>query len=185
MRLLELDFYRRPRAGLAGWLTFFVGCAVSAVTLSATSEQWQALEEQREHLSRMRAARAPAERAATRDPVTREREAKAEQASMQAALGVAGKLAIPWAELLASLEAAEHEDVAILGLTPDLERRRIRVSAEARDLRGMLHYHERLSQTPVLSEVALLNHEIVADDPSKPVRFNLSAAWRIRANAPQ
>jgi hypothetical protein len=60
------------------------------------------------------------------------------------------------------LEAMPQDDVALLGLTPDARKGQVRISAEARNLEAMLQYHQRLEASDELSDVSLLNHEVLA-----------------------
>ena len=90
---------------------------------------------------------------------------------------VSQQLQRPWQQLFAMLEAQPQEDVALLTLTPDARKGQVRITAEARNLEAMLQYHQRLERSAELSDVSLLNHEVVMGQPEQPVRFNLTATW--------
>ena len=92
---------------------------------------------------------------------------------------VSQQLRRPWERLFATLEAMPRDNIALLTLTPDARKGQVRISAEARDLEAMLDFHKRLEASDELSDVSLLSHEIVANVPEQPVRFNLSATWEI------
>jgi hypothetical protein len=99
-------------------------------------------------------------------------------ASLQQA---ATELSTPWTELLAELEQASkdsQDQVAVLGIEPDHAKHAVRVSAEARSLALALAYVQRLQGSHALQFPMLDRHELRADDPQHPVRFELTAAWR-------
>jgi hypothetical protein len=97
------------------------------------------------------------------------------------ASGIATELGTPWTALLADLELASHDSagrVAILGIEPDHEKHRVRISGESKDLVEALQYLERLQSGSTLRFAMLDSHELVADDKEHPVRFSLTADWR-------
>ena len=99
-----------------------------------------------------------------------------------AAAGVATELGAPWTAMLADLELATRNSagqVAILAIEPDHEKHRVRISGESRDLTGALAYLNRLQTASTLQYPLLDSHEVVADDKEHPVRFTLTADWRL------
>jgi len=95
----------------------------------------------------------------------------------KSAEAVVRSLTLPWAALVQAVEQAATRDVALLQLQPDAESRLLRLTAEARNLEAMLQYHQRLEASAELSDVSLLNHEVLAAQPEHPVRFTLTATW--------
>jgi hypothetical protein len=90
-------------------------------------------------------------------------------------------LATPWTLLLSELELAGKEtqgQVALLGVEPDHAKHNVRVTAEARTIALALAYVQRLQSSRSLVYPMLDRHEIRADDPQHPVRFELTGAWR-------
>lgn len=81
-----------------------------------------------------------------------------------------------WESLLTSLENAGNDSVTLLGLEPGS--REISISGEARNLGAALDYVQRLQGASVFAEVHLARHEIVMENPYRPVRFTLQAGWR-------
>jgi len=47
----------------------------------------------------------------------------------------------------------------------------------------MLSYHRKLQENPTFKEVSLGEHEIVQQDPYRPVRFSVTATWVIKGYA--
>ena len=90
-------------------------------------------------------------------------------------------LATPWTLLLAELEQASKDSqgqVALLGVEPDHAKHSVRVTAEARTLELALNYVQRLQSSRSLEYPMLDRHEIRADDPQRPVRFELTGQWK-------
>ena len=173
MRRLELEFQPRHSTPLA-WALLALGGAVVAVLLTAqqqlTSEQ--ASVQARLAQLEIKLGRRPAN--ALPQSTAMQREQAERLAQMR---NVSLQLQRPWQQLFAMLEAMPQEDVALLSLTPDARKGQVRISAEARSLEAMLQYHQRLERSAELSDVSLLNHEVLANDPAHPVRFNLTATW--------
>lgn len=93
---------------------------------------------------------------------------------------VLAQLKLPWNELFVSVESAKLPDVALLAVESDTEKRRVKISAEAKDLPAMLDYLRFLQTQPTLSGVYLQSHQYQQQDPQHPVRFVLSADWAVR-----
>jgi hypothetical protein len=90
-------------------------------------------------------------------------------------------LGTPWTLLLAELEQASKDSqgqVALLGVEPDHAKHSVRVTAEARTLELALNYVQRLQSSRSLEYPMLDRHEIRADDPQRPVRFELTGQWK-------
>ncbi|MEN5236210.1 MULTISPECIES: PilN domain-containing protein [Pseudomonas] len=173
MRRLELEFQPRHSGPLA-WSLLALASAVLAVLVLAQQQLVgeQAELEARVHQLELKLGRRPATAAAQSSAVIREQAERLAQMR-----SVSQQLQRPWQQLFAMLEAMPQEDVALLSLTPDARKGQVRISAEARNLEAMLQYHQRLERSDELSDVSLLNHEVVAGQAEHPVRFNLTATW--------
>lgn len=178
MKNLELDFRRRRRSSLLGLLLLIAGLLACGLVLADLAEVRDQLDEEQQALARFEAARPQASTPSARQRAAQSKAVQAERDTIDGARAVAGRLAIPWGELLAAIEGADNTDVAVTALSPNPEKRQIRIEAQARDLRAMLSYNARLAASPLLGEVALINHEVVFEDPEQPVRFSLTAVWR-------
>jgi len=175
MRRLELDFQPR-RTALWAWAVLGVGVSLlaGAIVLQQNFSQQQAIvDKQLEGFERQLGKRP--EHVASMTPA-QSREQAEKLAQMRS---VSQQLQRPWERLFGMLEALPQDDVALLTLTPDARKGQVRISAEARDLEAMLAFHKRLEASGELSDVSLLNHEIMAKQPEHPVQFNLSATWEI------
>ncbi|MDZ5738915.1 MULTISPECIES: PilN domain-containing protein [Pseudomonas] len=173
MRRLDLEFQPR-RNGLLAWSLLAVASAtVAGLVLLQQSLQAEQVEREasvhslEQQLGRRPATVAPLSSAASREQAER-------LAQMQS---VSQQLQRPWQQLFAMLEAQPQDDVALLSLAPDARKGQLRITAEARNLEAMLQYHQRLEASAELSDVSLLNHEVLAAQPEHPVRFTLTATW--------
>ena len=162
---LQLDFVAPRRGGRVA------GFAVLAASLVLAGAILFKYDETRKRLRQLDTVQAllSAPRAAPRA------HAEAEIKSAQAAVR---QLALPWAQLIDSLERAATREVALLNIQPDAQNRVLRVTAEARRQELMLEYLRRLSATGAFAEVHLVSHQVREDDPARPVQFAVQASFR-------
>ena len=169
--MVSLDFVApRGRTTFTGVALLMFGLAA----LTSTGFAYHSLNSQRAGLQLRLAA---ALRQSRPDPRGDARTAR----ENDAAAGVTRALGAPWTAMLADLELASRdsaEQVAILAIEPDHEKRRVRISGESRDLTSALTYLNRLQAGNTLQYPMLDSHEVVADDKEHPVRFTLTADWR-------
>lgn len=165
---LQLDLVaasRRPR---------WIGYLVLAASLALGAELWLRHHDTQAALGRLDAVQGLVQGARPARVLPRGRledELKAAQAAMR-------QLALPWAQLVESLEAAAMPGVAVLQVEPEAQQRLLRVTAEARGEKAMLAYVRRLSASSMLSEVHLIHHQVNQDDPRRPLLFTLQASFR-------
>lgn len=166
---LELDFVappRRPR--LAGLLVLAAALALAGALVlkyQAARDRLQQLETVDALLSATRPARS----------VPRERldgEIKGAHATVR-------QLALPWAQLIDSLERSAMREVAVLHVQPDAQQRLLRVTAETRGEELMLEYLRRVGASGSFAEVHLVSHQVREDDPLRPIQFSLQASFRM------
>lgn len=171
MKRLSLDFRRVPPAGPAGYVLLAAGLLAAGLSVAAH------LELNREAAS----LEAESERAALhgepREPLPIQ--GRSEKEALESARNVVEHLTVPWDRLFGALETIEEKNVALLSVTPNVQKRQIRIFAEAKTLADMLAYHQKLEASPAFSEVALSEHEVQLQDPERPVRFNILATWSL------
>lgn len=177
MRRLDLDFQRGRRTGPLGWTLLLCGVLLAGLVLLQRQEIAVETASRERELHRL-------ERLLQRDgdawaPLSAA-ESRAQDATLAEMRRVSAQMNLPWGQLFGTLEAIRMEDVALLSLAPDARKRKLRISAEARSLEAMLEFHRRLEQSDNLSDVSLLNHEVLAQEPERPVRFNLLATWEVK-----
>jgi Tfp pilus assembly protein PilN len=173
-RDIELDFLavepRVPRAGLALLAAGALCAALAGWRFAALQEETRRLEAR---IDSLRAGRH--ERVQARDGRSAAPEVAAD---LSRARTVARRLAAPWDELFAEVEAAVGPDVALLAIQPDLANARIALTGEARSIGHGLAFAARLNRGAALGEALLTAHEVRVQDPQRPVRFTLEARWR-------
>jgi hypothetical protein len=98
---------------------------------------------------------------------------------IQRAKGVIQQLTLPWDGMFAAIESSDDKGIALLAIQPDAEKRKIAIGGEAKTLLVMLDYVRRLDRSGALTGVHVTNHEVQQQDPLKPVRFMLEAAWAV------
>ena len=89
---------------------------------------------------------------------------------------VVRQLTLPWASLVQAIEQAATRDVALLQLQPDAESRSLKLTAEARHRDAMFEYLRRLGVAPGLSEVHLVSHQVLRENPQRPIQFSVQAS---------
>jgi len=171
VRPLSLDFVREPQASPVGYLLLAAGLLAAGLVLFAHLGLTGQVERYKELAASVAGPRTGQARAL---PVA----VKSEQEALTQARQVVDHLAVPWGRLFAALEQIDEKDVALLTIAPEVQKRQIRVYAEAKNLAAMLSYHKRLEDDPVFSVVSLTEHEVQVRDPQQPVRFNITATWR-------
>lgn len=162
---LQLDFVASRRRGRAP------GYAVLAFSLALAGTMLWKFTEVQQQLRRIEAAEAML--AAPR-AVQRQRP----EAEIRGAQAAVRQLALPWGELIDSLERASTREVALLTIQPDAQNRLLRLTAETRQQELMLEYLRRLNATGSFADVHLLSHQVREDDPRRPLHFSVQAAFR-------
>lgn len=102
------------------------------------------------------------------------------EAEMHHAREVLLRLGLSWEALFSAVEDSTNDEVALLEIAPEPEREQVRITGEAKTYPAVLDYVRRLEKSAPLSGVHLQSHQIQTQDPERPVRFVLGAAWRVR-----
>jgi hypothetical protein len=103
---------------------------------------------------------------------------KGTEAELKRANEIVKQLALPWDQLFLAIEAATPSNVALLGIEPNAQKQRVRLTGEGRDIHAVLAYVQELEAQPVLRDVYLLDHGTPDADPERPARFVIEAIWR-------
>lgn len=98
-------------------------------------------------------------------------------AELKLANRVIERLSMPWDALFREIELSVDEQITLLNVEPDTEKKEIRIIAEAKSLTAMLDYMKRMRTIALFKDAHLLNHQIQQQDPQRPVRFLISANW--------
>lgn len=165
---LELDFAPARRNAPMGWLLLAAGLAAASIA----GVQFRSA-----HAERLVHAGDLSVISGKLHPVPVDTGAVADPRAAKAANVVARDLQVPWATMLAALEAVEAHDVALLAVEPSASRHTIRITAEAKSPEAMLNYIDAL-RGESFPEVSLSSHQIQVQTPGTPVRFIVQARWR-------
>ncbi|MDE1194360.1 pilus assembly protein [Pseudomonas sp. Bc-h] len=176
MRALDLEFQPQRRGSKLGWTLLSLGLVLSVSVATGAHVIGEEIHEQQGRLGhaqkKMQVHTGPV--AGLTPAQQREQEVRLTEMKQ-----ISAQLRRPWERLFAALETLRGKDIALLSLSPDARKGQVRISAEARDLEAMLTFHRQLEDSPELSDVSLVNHEIVANSPQKPILFNLLATWEV------
>jgi len=168
MRALHLDFERKTRGARLGYALIAIGALLSALVLGAQLMLYQQIDSDGENVPTA---------ASGRSGSALPRGAGSEAEAIAGARAVVTHLAGPWETLFRTLEAIEAPDVALLVIAPDTQKNKVRIYAEARTFTAMLSYYSAMEQSRAFDDVVLVEHEIQQNDPQRPVRFSITAAW--------
>jgi Tfp pilus assembly protein PilN len=177
MRAIQLDYQRnsKPIPWMGLWL--LVGALAGAamlgnyyLELNQRVTSWETKSESIRHVTGLDAkALQPTMKKSAREQVL----------EVQHANLVLRQLNLPWDAMFKALESSGSRTVALLSLEPNTEKGTIKISGEAKNFTAMLDYVRQLGQRDVFSNVYLQNHQVQQDDPEKPIRFSLLAAWKL------
>lgn len=173
MKRLNLDFKRQaPRIGIAGVMLLAAGVAVAALMAMLASDLRDRIGAAEQKVTRL-------EKEGSRRVAQRGQSANgaALQLEVRQANEILHQLALPWHGLFKAIESSNEKEVALLAVQPDMQRRVLRLSGEARNFDALLAYVARLEKNEALSQVYITQHEIRSQEPEKPVRFALVANW--------
>jgi len=159
----ELDYIappRRPRAA---------GIALLAISLALAGVLLERYKEARSSIDRIEAVQ---------DILAGERRPAAHKNiddEIKSAEAVLRQLALPWAAMVHAVEDAAGPEVALLQMQPDAQQRLLRLTAEARSEKAMLAYLERLAGSASLADVHIASHQVMLDEPRRPIQFTVLA----------
>ena len=171
MRALDLDFVAGNRRGR--WL----GIGLLAIAAVATVKFADMYAESQREVEQIEARIASIERRANGISSDAPKLADATIQEIRHANQVIDQITLPWDRLFRAVESVANGRVALLGITPDQAGGTVALSAEAADIEAMFEYVKGLQRAPSLARVYLLNHQVNARDPQRPVRFTVTASW--------
>lgn len=88
------------------------------------------------------------------------------------------QLGLPWEKLFRAVESAGSKDVVLLALEPDMEKRVMKITGEARNIPAMLGYVTQLGEQDMFDSVYLQSHQVQQQSQDRPVRFALVAVLK-------
>jgi len=168
MTRLHIDFlHPYPRSHFLGWLLLLAGIVLVSWTVWNLRQLDISLTEESAKTRQFRPA-------GSTSLVPR----RAETADQSEVLSAAEQLKLPWSDLFVNLEKVQSSRIALLSLEADSRKTEATLTAEAKNLREMLAYIERLKKDAGFKSVVLSSHALREEDPQLPVRFVLRVQWR-------
>lgn len=82
----------------------------------------------------------------------------------------------PWSALFETLDT-ETKDITLLALEPNIQKRTMKIQAEARTRQEMNTFLKNLERRSQLKNIILHQFDINQTDPVKPVRFSFDVTW--------
>ncbi|MEI7917182.1 MAG: PilN domain-containing protein [Methylophilaceae bacterium] len=90
---------------------------------------------------------------------------------------IVNKLNLPWADLFDSLGKAHSDEVALLGIEPNIKKGVVKLNGEARNFKAMFDFMRDLNKKSGMTKVYLIEHKVNEQDPDRPIHFTLEASW--------
>jgi Tfp pilus assembly protein PilN len=178
MRRLRIDFApmsgraRLARVHPAAWLVAAAAAAIgmhAAIALADVNRRQGDIDAELRRVQTLRARQTAHANAPAKSAIL-ETQAHAVNAAI-------AQLNLPWRDVLDAVEAATPETIALLAIEPDAKKQIVKGTAEAKSSDAMIAYVEDLKRQPFFTFVTLTKHEINAQDPNKPIRFQFEAQW--------
>ncbi|MES2742567.1 MAG: hypothetical protein V4754_16710 [Pseudomonadota bacterium] len=185
MGVSRLDFVRRGPS-LSGWRLALLAAGVLTLLPAALHWLTQAqgahqLEQQLARLERRPPARAPLGATQQRD----------QDMQLKAVGDAVRQLNLPVTRLIKTVQPPRDARVALLGLDLNGQPGQdgpsdgngngaggLKIAAEGETAQDMIDYLAFLNQQPLFKTVYLVKHEMRANAPNHPYRFQLEAQWR-------
>jgi Tfp pilus assembly protein PilN len=191
MNRLELDF--APRSARYWWARagLVLRAALAGALLAVAAGLWwlMALHSERLQLQAalLRTAPAVAQGTPERAPLAAKGAQALDAAQTKAMNQALLALNRPWSALWDALErvsSAPGVQVAILEMRPDAASEQdpvagqgLRLLAESKDSAHMLGFMRQLRAEPFFVSAVLTSHQVNAQDPNKPLRFEVNLRW--------
>ncbi len=176
MRALNLEYLPVRRSYWAGVLVLAGGVAAMLAMASSYLELQGDISRQTQQVAKLQGK----DRAPKSSTYVAPRTAEQLELETRQANAAIMQLSLPWKDLFEAFEGSRSSEVAVLAIEPDVQKAQVLLQAEAKNMKDILQYVDKLQKNPLFREVVLLNHQIQDQDPEKPIRFELQAAWEIR-----
>ena len=179
MGLSRLEFLPPgARQTFKGWRLAL--CLASGLMLLPAAVYWLVQAQETRRLDAQLAQLQPARPVRAPLSASQQRERDIELKQVAAAVR---QLNLPVTRLVRTVQPPRDVRIALLGLDLNAQQGQdgasaLKIAAEAETPQDMLNYLAFLNQQPMFSSVYLLKHEMHANAPEHPYRFQLEAQWR-------
>jgi len=173
---MELDLLvQRQPPGVLGWVLLAAGVLAALGVLVESLDLRDTLADAQQRLARQQRA---AHRVSDRSPASKRDQPS--DAELRRAAQLAQELQRPWLGMLADIEAADDEEVALLAIEPAQAREgpALRLTGEGRSLEAVLAYARRLQARPGLESARIESYEPGKGGAAGTVAFKLAARWK-------
>lgn len=170
MPRLTIEYQDKRRGARLGWLLLIVAMLLAFDAVHYTQSLKREAAVFRNHLQ--------GKAAASGSSRVDGKSTQAADAEVTEAADVLRQLATPWHTLFRSLERAYVEEIALLAVQPDAQRRTVAIVGEAREYGDILAYLTRLRAEAPLADAYLVGNEVKESDPQRPLVFTIAAQWR-------
>ena len=173
MQAVDLDYLVYKRSNWVGMLALVFGVIALMLVVWHYRELSQQVSDQALLVENLQEQ----EKNSFATPATEVRDEEQTALETKQVNAVIHQLSLPWKELFAAIEMTRTNEVAVLAIEPEVNKGLVNISAEAKKLDGMLNYAASLQRVELFREVLILNHQVQDQDPEKPIRFVVQAAW--------
>ena len=173
IRALALDFKQTPRQwSVLGLLVLLIGALLLAYVANT----------ERNLTGQIEIAEARLDRLAKRGNITTVQPVDTTQLQQEIrqANEILQQLSLPWDVLFKAVEPTGEQDIALLSIQPNVDKRIVRLTGEAKNFKALLAYLTFLEHSKTLNNVYLTSHEVRTKDAEKPVYFALMANWVVQ-----
>ncbi|MDP5241117.1 hypothetical protein Q9Q94_16365 [Uliginosibacterium sp. 31-16] len=171
---IALDFIpQRSQPSLLGWLLLAAGLlATSAILL-----EYRDLGEQLRN-TEVRLARETRHLERSRALMLAQQREKLPESELKTATQLAQRLHNRNLDVLAEIEAAGNEDVALLSLVQTAGKTQLKLTGEARSLDAAFAFARRLAARPSIRRAQVDSYEFKPSGSVEIVAFTLGASWK-------
>ena len=90
---------------------------------------------------------------------------------------ILGRINFPWETLFNSIENAVSKDIALLSLLPNVSKKSLHITGEARNMDELLTFIKALEQERIFVNAHLLNYKIKKSSSHQPIIFQVVTSW--------
>jgi hypothetical protein len=172
MTMQRIDFLRRSRPSLVGWMLLCAGLTATTAALWV-ARGWEQQRMQVDVQARAAAEAAQNERRLAMQPIV----PSADERRLQR---IAPLLRQPWLPTLRLVESVTETPIYLTALSIDPANGNVRIDGEAPNFDAALGYSQVLFEPGVIGDAQLQSHEQGKEGQGSPLKFTVVAKWKPR-----
>jgi hypothetical protein len=90
------------------------------------------------------------------------------------------ELNVDWDAMFETIESSRFDAITLFSIDSDPAAASLRLAGSGQSYGDILSFVERLSRRPSLTDVLLLSHQAAGTGPEAPVKFVITAHWRVQ-----